>query len=136
MKIDGGCHCGELFYEAEIDPDKVRVCHCIDCQILSGAAFRTAVHVAVDQFNLLRGTPKTYVKTGGSGRPRTMVFCGTCGTQLYGTGDGDAAKTLSLRVGTCNQRADLTPQRQIWRRSAVKWLNDLGIADSHEMGTG
>ena len=85
-----------------------------------------------DQFKLLNGEPKTYVKISESGNPRTMAFCANCGTQLYGTGDGKAAELISLRVGTCNQRADLTPVRQIWRRSAVKWLDDLGIAESHE----
>lgn len=134
MKVDGGCHCGELTYEAEIDPQRIGVCHCVDCQILSGTAFRTAVRVPAADFNLLTGTPKQYTKTGGSGQPRIMAFCGTCGTQIYGTGVGDAAATLSLRVGTCNQRATLRPVRQIWRRSAVRWLDDLGIEDSHSRG--
>jgi hypothetical protein len=136
MKIDGACHCGELAYEAIIDLKRISVCHCSDCQIMSGTVFRTVVHLATDQFKLLNGKPKTYVKIGGSGSPRTMAFCGTCGTQLYGTGDGEAAKVLSLRVGTCNQRADLTLVRQIWRRSAVKWLDDLGITESYERGAG
>ena len=35
MKVDGACHCGELAYEAEIDPERIGVCHCVDCQILS-----------------------------------------------------------------------------------------------------
>ncbi|MFT5445682.1 MAG: hypothetical protein ACI9DC_000843 [Gammaproteobacteria bacterium] len=134
MKVDGGCHCGELAYEAHIDPQDVGLCHCIDCQILSGAAFRTVVRVAADRFKLLRGTPKTYVKIGGSGQPRMMAFCANCGTQLYGTGKGELAKVLSLRIGTCHQRAELAPVRQIWRRSAVKWLDELGIADSHQLG--
>lgn len=134
MKIDGGCHCGELTYEAEIDPQRIGICHCTDCQILSGTAFRTAVRVPSDQFKLLRGTAKTYTKTGGSGNPRIMAFCGTCGTQIYGTGVGEGAKQMSLRVGTANQRADLKPVQQIWRRSAVNWLNDLDIAASHELG--
>ena len=134
MKIDGGCHCGALKYEADIDPGRVGVCHCIDCQILSGCAFRTAVHVNIDDFRLLCGEPRTYTKTGGSGKPRIMVFCGDCGTQLYGTGPNEEAARISLRVGTSNQRATLKPVRQIWRRSAVSWLDDLGIAHSYEQG--
>jgi hypothetical protein len=43
MKIDGRCHCGYITYEAEIDPEKVMICHCTDCQTLSGSAFRTVV---------------------------------------------------------------------------------------------
>jgi len=40
MKIDGGCLCGHITYEAEIDPAQVSICHCTDCQTLSGSAFR------------------------------------------------------------------------------------------------
>jgi hypothetical protein len=43
MKIDGACHCGRISYEAEIDPDDVTICHCTDCQTLSGSAFRIVV---------------------------------------------------------------------------------------------
>ena len=32
MRIDGGCHCGHITYEAEINPDDVIICHCTDCQ--------------------------------------------------------------------------------------------------------
>ena len=53
MHIDGGCHCGALTYEAEIDPARVGVCHCLDCQILSGSAFRTAVTALVPDRPLL-----------------------------------------------------------------------------------
>jgi hypothetical protein len=28
MKIDGCCHCGYITYEAEIDPEKILICHC------------------------------------------------------------------------------------------------------------
>lgn len=134
MKVTGGCHCGALTYEADIDAERIGICHCVDCQILSGTAFRTAVRVSTDNFTLLTGTPKTYTKTGGSGQPRVMAFCGNCGTQLYGTGVGDASGLLSLRIGTCNERAVLKPSREIWRRSAVDWIGDLGVNETHQMG--
>ena len=134
MKIDGGCHCGAIAYEATIDPSRIGICHCIDCQILSGSAFRTAVRVPAADFKLIRGTFKHYTKTGGSGKPRIMAFCGECGTQIYGTGVGKDADLLSLRVGTSNQRKDLQPQREIWRRSAVGWIGDLGVAETCSEG--
>jgi hypothetical protein len=37
------CHCGYIIYEAEIDPEKLMIRHCSDCQTLSGSAFRTVV---------------------------------------------------------------------------------------------
>jgi hypothetical protein len=58
---------GFITYEAEIDPEKVMICHCSDCQTLSGSAFRTVVHTQEATFRLLSGEPKTYVKTSESG---------------------------------------------------------------------
>ncbi len=58
MKIDGGCHCGGITYEAEIDPEMVGICHCSDCQALSASAFRTILPVPEDSFEILSGEPK------------------------------------------------------------------------------
>ncbi len=55
MQIDGRCHCGFITYEAEIDPEKVIICHCTDCQTLSGSAFRTVALTREGEFNLLSG---------------------------------------------------------------------------------
>ena len=43
MRTDGGCHCGFIKYEGEAYPEKAAVCHCTDCQTLSGSAYRTVV---------------------------------------------------------------------------------------------
>ncbi len=69
MKIDGGCRCGYIRYEADIDPETVAICHCTDCQTLSGSAFRTVVPAKKSDFRLLGGTPKIYVKTAGKRQP-------------------------------------------------------------------
>ena len=124
MKVHGTCHCGAIAYEAEADPARVTVCHCHDCQILSGAAFRASVPAAVENFRLLKGTPRTYVKTAESGNRRIQAFCGDCGTPFYST-DEQGAKTYNLRVGPLTERDALPPQRQIWCESALDWSRDL-----------
>lgn len=125
MKIDGGCHCGAITFEADIDPDKVVICHCTDCQSLSGSAFRTVALTAPENFKLLTGTPKSYVKTAQSGTKRAQVFCPDCGAHLYsGPVDGGAG-LLGIRAGTVRQRAELAPQAQVWSASAMPWLKDL-----------
>ena len=126
MNIDGGCHCGNITYEAEVDPEKVAICHCTDCQSLSGTAFRTVVISLVDAFTLLSGEPKMYAKIGGSGAKRIQAFCPDCGSQIYATSVGDGPKIYGIRLGTVRQRNELPPKRQIWHRSAQKWLADLG----------
>jgi hypothetical protein len=125
MKIDGGCHCGHITYAAEIDPEKVVICHCTDCQTMSGTAFRVSARVPDSDFHLLSGTPKIYIKIGASGRDREQVFCPECGTHIYAAYPGPEPQDISLRLGTIRQRAQLEPTRQIWQGSAQSWVNDL-----------
>ena len=124
MKIDGQCHCGRIRYVATVDPENVTVCHCTDCQAISGSAYRTNLRVPESDFQMT-GEVKTYTKVAASGYLRALVFCPECGTQMYGVRVGHGPKLISLRVGTVNQRAQLQPRRQIWCSSAMPWVNDL-----------
>lgn len=124
MKIDGGCHCGFLSYEAEADPAKTAICNCTDCQTLSGSAFRTVVPVASPTF-YLKGQPTIYVKTAESGNKREQTFCPRCGSPIYSTAPGDGPKDLYLRVGTINQRDSFIPQARLWARSQQRWVDDV-----------
>ena len=125
MKIDGGCHCGFITYEAEIDPEKVIVCHCTDCQTLSGSAFRTVVFVDDSAFELRSGELKTYVKIADSGKERAQRFCPECGAHIYAAPVGAGPATYGLRVGTIRQRRELSPRAQYWCRSKLDWVDDL-----------
>jgi hypothetical protein len=124
MKVHGSCHCGAVAYEAEVDPARASVCHCLDCQKLSGAPFRASVPAQAADFRLLRGAPKAYVKTAESGNQRAQVFCGDCGTPIY-SADAVGARTYTLRIGPMEERDQLPPLRQIWCESALLWSRDL-----------
>jgi hypothetical protein len=114
MKIDGGCHCGGIRYEAEIDPSKVMICHCTDCQTLSGTAFRTVVPVLRNDFRLVKGSPKIYMKTGESGNKRQRAFCAECGTPIYSAAEKDTP-VYSLRVGSSCHGCRRSPERKSTR---------------------
>ena len=69
MKIDGVCHCGQVTYEAEIDSESVILCHCSDCQALSGAAYRTVAFTVEGVFDCSPGLSRPMLrlpKAGGS----------------------------------------------------------------------
>ena len=124
MHIDGQCHCGYVTYEAEIDPADVAICHCTDCQTLSGGPFRAFVPAAADRFELRGAQPKVYVKRAASGRERIQAFCPECGTPLYSAVPGESPFFV-LRIGAIQQRAELPPRRQYWCKSALPWALDL-----------
>lgn len=125
MKVDGSCHCGRIAFEAEVDPEKVLICHCTDCQTFSGGAFRTVVRAPASAFKLLSGQPKVYVKQADSGNKFAQAFCGECGTPVYGAHPVDNPAFYGLRVGSLRQRHMLPPKLQIWCRSAQPWLEEL-----------
>lgn len=124
MHVDGGCHCGHITFEAEVDPDTVGICHCTDCQTLTGSAFRVTVAAREGTFRLLSGQPKTYLKTAESGNKRLHAFCPECGTPIYATSPDDPRR-FGIRVGTTRQRAELRPSKQGWCRSARDWVMNL-----------
>ncbi|WP_309142356.1 GFA family protein [Bradyrhizobium sp. sGM-13] len=124
MRIEGGCHCGRISYDAEINPDYVVICHCTDCQTISGAPYRASVPVKTENFKL-SGQPKTYVKTAASGNKRVLAFCADCGSAIYST-SLENRLVFNLRLGGVKQRAQLTPKYQGWCRSALPWAMDIG----------
>lgn len=125
MNITGGCHCGELAYTATIDPEKVYICHCSDCQTLSASAFRTVVKSTLGGLTFTKGQAKEYIKTAESGNQRAQGFCQNCGTAIYATSVGDDARVYNIRVGSIEQRDKLVPSVQTWCRSAQSWLNNI-----------
>ena len=124
MHVDGACHCGYIRFEAEVDADSVNICHCTDCQHITGTAYRLTVQSQKDAFKLLTGEPSIYVKTAESGNQRAQAFCPKCGTQLYATTVGNP-EFYGIRVGALRQRRALNPSRQGWCRSAHEWVMNI-----------
>jgi hypothetical protein len=125
MQVHGSCHCGACRYEAEIDPRKVSLCNCTDCQMLTGTAFRVSVAAPASGFRFLGGELRHYVKTADSGTRRRHSFCATCGTPVHATADVEQPPAYSLRIGCLRERAQLPPHRRTWCSSALEWAQDV-----------
>ena len=133
MKVHGSCHCGAIRFEAEADPEKAGVCHCTDCQSLTGSAFALYLQVPKETFRLTSGEPKVYVKTAQSGNRRAQAFCPNCGSRLWAAAEKDSP-IYNLRIGTLRERAELRPRTQLWCRSALPWINDMASVPAKDQG--
>jgi hypothetical protein len=128
MQVDGGCHCGAITYKATVDPTKVSVCHCNDCQITAGSAFTVNVPVESGSLEIAKGTLAVYIKkTAASGRHRAHAFCPTCATRIYSGSVNVDPPQFTLRAGTIRQRRELTPRKQIWCSAALDWATVDGV---------
>jgi hypothetical protein len=126
MIVHGRCHCGAIAYEAEVEAGNVNICHCLDCQTLTGSAFRANIQAPAASFRLLKGVPRRYIKTGDSGAKRVHAFCETCGGPVYSC-DPESPKTYSLRIGALDERDQLgSPARQIWTKRRLPWVPAIG----------
>ncbi|MEM7293328.1 MAG: GFA family protein [Pseudomonadota bacterium] len=125
MQITGGCHCGNVAYRASGSTKNALICHCTDCQVMSGTVYRTVMFVDESNFELLRGELKLYVKTADDGNRRAMMFCDNCGCHIYATNvDRSAPRTFGVRLGTSDQRHKIIPRTEVWEQSKLAWLGE------------
>src|ERR1043165_7661687 len=130
MKVRGRCHCGEITYEAEVKPGTVNVCHCRDCQMLSGTAFRAGIAAPAEGFRILTGKPREYVKVADGGARRTHAFCANCGSPVYSCAEKNP-KSYTLRLGALSEPNALgRPMQQSGTRRRWSWMPKLdGVTD-------
>lgn len=126
VEITGGCFCGEIKYQVSIDERMIGVCHCRDCQIFSGSAFRSIALGDVDSLLFKSGKPSYFDKVADSGMSRRMAFCPVCGTHICSMpGDGPTEKYLSVRLATSDQYAQFRPVVEVFCDSKVDWLEPI-----------
>ncbi len=124
MKVHGSCHCGLVKFSAQVDPKLTSVCHCNDCQKLTGTAFRLSVPAITGTFQIESGEPKIYVKVAESGSHRAQAFCPECGSPLFTYGVENPT-AIGLRVGVLDERIQLPPTWQKWCSSSMPWVQHI-----------
>jgi hypothetical protein len=119
----GGCHCRALRYAISQPPLGVYVCHCTDCQSLSGAAFAMGVVIPAAAFTFT-GSPRLVRRVLGSGTISTRWICPECGVWICGGSklDAVAPEKRVVRGGTLDDTSWLKPTTHYWTRSAQPWI--------------
>lgn len=118
--VEGGCQCGAVRYRLLGPPLAVYVCHCKDCQRLSGAAASMSMPIASDQVELLAGTLTAYDKPADSGRIVRMLGCSRCGIKLWNEPLATPG-LLVLKPGTLDDSRWARPVGNIWTASRAPW---------------
>ncbi len=116
----GGCFCRAVKYTVSDEPINVRVCHCQDCQRLTGSAFfvralfsRNSVTVtgAVDEI--------------ASSEDLLRNFCPKCGSLVF-CWRKSRPDRLAIALGSFDDLHGLRPSEQIWLRDKQPWI-DLAL---------
>jgi len=117
--MTGGCLCGTIRYRATGTPEFQGLCHCRDCQKLSGGG-----HVGFICFPreavTIEGEVLAHHGKGGSGRPADRLYCPSCLSPLFGTSELMPGK-INIYAGSLDDLGQFEPQVAIFTRSRQPW---------------
>ena len=119
----GRCLCGAVQYEARGASLAQLVCHCRDCQRVSGSAGLPVIVVRAADFSF-KSDIRPYTKIGGSGTPTTRNFCPHCGSLLFGT-PHHAPEIVTIYAGTLDN-----PSR--FKAEFVQFASERYQLDAHQ----
>lgn len=120
--FSGGCMCGAVRYEVTSEPVAFMLCHCRECQYVSGGEPAAVVVVPKPAFTLKQGTVKGYAVKGESGNTVTRQFCPECGTPMFSE-LGANPDLWAIKAGTMDDASGLKPTAFLWTKSAHHWAH-------------
>ena len=82
-KVQGRCLCGAVTFETDAEPITQILCHCRDCQTVSGAAAYAAYIVPLQSVELKTGELAGHPITAESGNTNKRMFCTRCGSRVW-----------------------------------------------------
>jgi hypothetical protein len=119
QKISGGCACGAIHYECNVDPVLMLNCHCRDCQRANGSAYAAIVAVPKAAVQL-RGELRYHRVVGVSGKAAERGFCPTCGSQVTMKLER-LPDILGLQAGSLDDPSLYSPMMDVFTASAQAW---------------
>ena len=125
MLVAGGCTCGRVRYEVEIEDHDAYLCHCRMCQRSSGN-----VSLA------MKGVKRAHVRWQGepdyyqSSPFAYRGFCARCGTSLTFEYTDGSSDNMDLIVGTFDDPEPFVPKHHFGAESMHRaWLNTEGLPE-------
>ena len=107
-RFAGGCLCGKVRIVASGRPDRVGLCHCLDCRKHHGAIF-SAYAVFPEAAVTIDGETHDY-----AGR----FFCPSCGSSVFSR----SADEIEVHLGCLDAPDQLRPTYELWTVRSESWL--------------
>ncbi|MGE3245907.1 MAG: GFA family protein [Beijerinckiaceae bacterium] len=111
----GGCLCGAVRYEVDIDPVRMARCHCDDCRKGTGAQFATNVFVPAANFKVT-GDVATYQSKTDAGNTMTRAFCPKCGSPVFGYSSAGGGVMRAIRAGSIDDPSFVKPAIEVFTK--------------------
>jgi len=113
-----GCSCGQLHLEADGDPVRISMCHCLACQRRTGSAFGMQARFPNERVRI-EGRSKEYVRVNDEGEARTFSFCPECGSIVFYRTDPELT---AVPIGAFADPTFPQPTVSVWEERMHPWL--------------
>ena len=120
--MNGSCLCGSLQFKLNEEIKVAYYCHCRDCQILSGSAFRVIGIVPASSINISTGNISEFRHQSESGFEMIRQNCDTCATPLF-VKSARFPDIQMFMVSALENPNIVSPSFEIWCSSKVSWSN-------------
>ncbi len=117
-RVEGGCLCGRVRIAASGQPDRVAICHCLDCRKHHGALFYAAAIFSQDAVTI-EGETRDY---------KGRNFCPSCGSSVFAR-SGDE---IEVHLGTLDAPDQFIPGYESWTIRREAWLPPFPLAGHYE----
>lgn len=121
----GRCHCGQTEWTVKVDQPSHVLCHCAACKTVSGGESTFNSIVPKSNFNLTKGTTKTYTYTGDSGKPVHCYYCPNCTSHLYHHQTVLGEDQIVIRSGLLEGSADFPVVFEIYGKERLSWQPEI-----------
>jgi hypothetical protein len=122
--MTGGCACGKVRFQADVEPNEAYLCHCRMCQRATGSVSIAFINTKLADVQW-GGEPDWYDSSLIARRP----FCSRCGTSLGFMFKQDADK-MDLTVAAFDDPSLFTPKHHFGAESIHRvWLNTEGLPE-------
>ena len=123
-KRQASCRCGQLRVEAEGEPVRVSVCHCLACKQRTGSAF--SYQARFPRANVrIEGNSKEFVRTADSGSKISYRFCPQCGSTVH-YGLVDVPGVVAIPVGAFADPGFPAPRFSVYEERQHEWVQITG----------
>ncbi|KAK3640341.1 hypothetical protein LTR56_011939 [Elasticomyces elasticus] len=123
----GGCFCEAVQYKYEGEAQGKALCHCRDCQKITGSTYSTNLIVPGDKFEVTKGSPKSHSKKADSGNEITSHFCGDCGSTMWRDGKTFGGSKV-IKVGTLEDPKafdEAKPAIELFVPERISWVGGV-----------
>lgn len=107
-QVTGGCSCGKVRLVATGRPDRIGLCHCLDCRKHHGALFHASAIFPEDAVTI----------TGPTRAYRDRHFYPDCGSPVFDR-SGDE---IEVNLGSLDAPDQFAPGYKLWTIQREGWL--------------